>query len=148
LPDPDSSSGATNKPVKVYIMSGQSNMVGFGKISGTGDDTLETMIKRQNKFPNLVNELGEWTTRQDVRYRGVISDFADAQLSPGTLGSEIGPELGFGYILGWYHDEPVLLLKSCTGNRGLGWDILPPGSPSYQYDGYQYAGYGDSPENG
>jgi hypothetical protein len=145
LPDPDSSIGATDKPVKVYIMSGQSNMVGFGTVNGTGDDTLETMIKRQNKFPNLVNDLGEWTTRQDVRYRGVISDFANALLSPGALDSTFGPELGFGYIMGWYHDEPVLLLKSCTGNRGLGWDILPPGSPSYEYNGLLYAGYGEGP---
>jgi|GEM_PF-703273 len=145
LPDPDSSPGATDKPVKVYIMSGQSNMVGFGTVNGTGDDTLETMIKGQNKFPNLVDGNGEWTTRQDVHFRAVISDFANAKLSPGAVGSMFGPELGFGYIMGWYHNEPVLLLKSCTGNRGLGWDILPPGSPSYEYNGVLYAGYGEGP---
>ena len=32
LPDPDVSTGATNKRVKVYIMSGQSNMVGEGTV--------------------------------------------------------------------------------------------------------------------
>ena len=34
LPDPDGKPPVTNKPVKVYIMSGQSNMVGIGQISG------------------------------------------------------------------------------------------------------------------
>ncbi|MHC4744154.1 MAG: hypothetical protein ACYS8Z_19730, partial [Planctomycetota bacterium] len=34
LPDPDRKSPAADKPVKVYILSGQSNMVGIGQISG------------------------------------------------------------------------------------------------------------------
>ena len=34
LPDPDpSDQGARNKPVKVYIQSGQSNSLGFGRLS-------------------------------------------------------------------------------------------------------------------
>jgi len=46
----------------------------------------------------------------------------------------------------------VLILKSSIGNRSLGWDILPPGSESYEFedpkDGktYVYAGYGQSPD--
>ena len=66
LPDPDTSTGATDKPVKVYIMSGQSNMVGFGQISGTGPGTLQRMTSVENKFPNLVGPTGAWTTRNDV----------------------------------------------------------------------------------
>ena len=34
LPDPDNKPPATNKPVKVYILSGQSNMVGMGDLRG------------------------------------------------------------------------------------------------------------------
>ena len=34
LPDPDGKAPDTSKPVKVYILSGQSNMVGMGDISG------------------------------------------------------------------------------------------------------------------
>ena len=43
-------------------------------------------------------------------------------------------------------------LKSAIGNRSLGWDLLPPGSPAYEYkdpkDGktYVYAGYDESPD--
>jgi alpha-galactosidase len=41
----------------------------------------------------------------------------------------------------------VLVLKSCTGNRSLGWDLLPPGSERYEADGKVYAGYKDSPDS-
>ena len=34
LPRPDKTPPATDKPVQVYILSGQSNMVGFGRVKG------------------------------------------------------------------------------------------------------------------
>jgi alpha-galactosidase len=150
LPNPDGSTGATDKPVKVYILSGQSNMVGMGNISGTQPGTLETIAKRENKFPNLVDDAGEWTVRNDVVYRGVITAIGQGPLTPGVQGGTIGPEMGFGHVMGYYHDEPVLIIKSSQGNRSIGWDFLPPGSERFTWtDGggtnWMYAGYGDSP---
>lgn len=144
LPDPDSSTGNPTKKVKVYIMSGQSNMLGFGTVSGAGTETLETMTRRENKFPNLVDSAGNFISRQDVQYRGLISGISAGPLAPGfgTNSGRIGPELGFGQVMGWYHDESVLLIKSSIGNRGLSWDILPPGTPSWVYGTTNYAGYG------
>ena len=60
-------------------------------------------------------------------------------------GRHIGPELQFGHIMGYIHDEPVLILKACIGNRSLGWDLLPPGSEQFEFEGKIYAGYKDSP---
>jgi len=147
LPDPDGSTGTTDKPVKVYILSGQSNMVGMGNVSGTAPGTLETITKRENKFPNLVDDAGQWTVRNDVWYRGVVTATANKWLTVGcgSGGSTIGPELGFGHVMGYYHDEPVLVIKASQGNRSLGWDCLPPGSQRYTVGGYTYAGYGDAP---
>ena len=150
LPDPDGSPGAANKPVKVYIMGGQSNMVGIGYVNG-GPGSLTTIAKSEGKFPNLVDGSNNWTTRNDVRYRGVVTAIGNAPLTAGQGSSSttLGPELGFGQVMGWFHDEPVLLLKSSQGNRGLGWDFLPPGSPQFladPNDGYTYAGYGGSPD--
>ncbi|MCG8587176.1 MAG: sialate O-acetylesterase, partial [Pirellulales bacterium] len=68
-----------------------------------------------------------------------------------VAGGKIGVETAIGHYMGEHHDEPVLILKSAIGNRSLGWDLLPPGSPSYEFtdpkDGktYVYAGYGQSP---
>jgi hypothetical protein len=46
--------------------------------------------------------------------------------------------------MGWYFDEPVLLIKSSIGNRSLSWDCLPPGSLRWTNGATVYAGYGDS----
>jgi hypothetical protein len=59
-------------------------------------------------------------------------------------GKSFGPEIGIGHQLGQAIDEPVMILKSCIGNRSLGWDLLPPGSERYEKDGKTYAGYKDS----
>ncbi len=122
-------------------------MVGFGRVSGSGLGTLNTITNVENKFPNLVDEVGAWTVRYDVMYRGVISAIGDGPLTPGfgANSSSFGPELGFGHVMGYYHDEPVLLIKTSIGNRSLGWDCLPPGSEQFIYGDYTYAGYGDSP---
>jgi hypothetical protein len=39
-----------------------------------------------------------------------------------------------------------MILKSCIGNRSLGWDLLPPGIQAYEHDGKLNAGYGETPE--
>ena len=62
-----------------------------------------------------------------------------------TVGEKfVGPELQIGHILGDFHDEPVLILKACIGNRSLGWDYLPPGSERFEYRGKIYPGYRDT----
>ena len=38
----------------------------------------------------------------------------------------------------------MLVLKACIGNRALGWDLLPPGSERYEFEGKVYAGYKDA----
>jgi alpha-galactosidase len=147
LPKPDNSTGATNQPVKVFILSGQSNMVGMGDMNPLGTKgTLSTIVKQQGKFPNLVDISGNWSVRRDVKYRGVISAIADANLTvgQGESSASIGPELGFGHVMGYHLNEPVLIIKASQGNRSLGWDYLPPGSQRYTVGTTTYAGYGDS----
>jgi len=147
LPDPDESTGTTHKPVKVYILSGQSNMVGFGRIAGAGPGTLETLAKREHKFPNMVDDSGAWTVRRDVIYRGVVTALGNGPLAPGFGANKgaFGPELGFGAVMGHYHDEPVLVIKTSQGNRSIGYDVLPPGSKRYTHGDYTHAGYRDGP---
>jgi alpha-galactosidase len=145
LPDPDASTGSTNKRVKVFLLSGQSNMVGFGRVDGSEDGTLETLVVDEHKFPNLITVANAWTIRNDVRYRGITSAIGNAPLAPGFGANtdSFGPELGFGHVVGSQHEEPVLIIKTSIGNRALGWDFLPPGSVRYTNSGTVYAGYGD-----
>ena len=108
--------------------------------------TLTTLVKTNGKFPHLVDENGNWIERNDVWYKGLVTATANQWLSIGcgATSNQIGPELQFGHIIGHYHDEPVIVLKTSQGNRSLGWDFLPPGSQSFTYEGRTYAGYGDS----
>ncbi len=107
--------------------------------------TLSTVVRREGRHPHLLAEDGSWAERDDVWYKGVVTATADKPLSVGCgAGADsIGPELGFGHVVGDHHDAPVLLLKTSQGNRSLGWDFLPPGSERFEYDGRTYAGYGD-----
>ena len=148
LPDPDTTPPDITKPVKVYILSGQSNMVGIGYVNDPDPGSLST-VTTEGMFPHLVDAAGAWTVRNDVWYEGVITATAKKWLTIGCGNGSgtIGPELQFGHIMGYYHDEPVIVLKTSQGNRSLSWDCLPPGSPRFDYNGNTYAGYGDSPNS-
>lgn len=139
------------KPVQVFILLGQSNMVGLGKVTGP-DGSLEYAVKAKKKYPYLVDAAGAWTARDDVRYvrvmvgrAGGMQVFNDEWLKAG--GRNLGPELGIGHPLGDAISAPVMLLKSCIGNRSLGWDLLPPGSPRTLHDGKVYPAYKERPDS-
>jgi len=161
LPDPDGKPADMSKPVQVFILLGQSNMLGAGRVAGDREGTLEHAVKAKKKYPYLVDDAGEWTVRKDVRYVRVMGSgtgpmrvYYNDWLSVKGL-RRIGPELGIGHYLGYAIEAPVLVLKSCIGNRSLGWDLLPPGSKRYEVEEkdrktgevktYVYAGYKDSP---
>jgi len=111
--------------------------------------TLDTVVKTDKKFPHIVDEKGNWTVRNDVWYKGVVTATANKWLTVGcgAGAGSIGPELQFGHIMGYYHDEPVIIIKASQGNRSLGWDYLTPGSERFTFDGRTYAGYKDTPSS-
>ncbi len=144
LPDPDGKEADMRKPVQVYILMGQSNMLGFGN-----QDVLKGIAAE--KYPYLVDDAGAWTVRKDVRNVFVMcsgnSPAKDQQNNWMTIERNIGPEIGIGHHLGEVTDAPVLILKSCIGNRSLGWDLLPPGSEAYEYNGKLEPGYRGTPDD-
>ncbi len=144
LPDPDGSPVDQTKPVKVFILMGQSNMLGFGRVEPVDKPgTLTHLTKQEGKYPHLVDEDGNWTVRNDVQY--VQTTVGNRQHPLTVKGPHIGVEQQFGHIMGHIHQEPVVVLKACIGNRSLGWDLLPPGSEQFEFDGKIYAGYKESP---
>ncbi len=149
MPEPDATPVVTNRPVKVYILSGQSNMQGFGEVFGSTSGTLTTITRTEGKFPQLLDG-PDFRIRDDVKVRGVIGVGGNGPLGPTGFGSStnrFGPEFGFGYVMGDYHDEPVLIIKSPKGGKDLGYQFLPPGSPQYVDGSLTFAGYGDSPRS-
>ena len=68
LPDPSGRPADPSEPVKVFILLGQSNMLGFGRIDPeTQVGTLSNLVKKEGKYPHLVDDAGNWTERKDVR---------------------------------------------------------------------------------
>ncbi len=136
---------------------GQSNMVGMGDIMPEDTPgTLTTLTKKEKKYPFLVDAGGLWAARSDVYYYDARVKKGSQLSALSNNGKSIGPELGFGKIMGDALDAPVLILKSCIGNRSLGWDLLPPGSERYtaevtERNGQKviksFAGYKDTPDS-
>lgn len=133
-----SATSAQEKKVKVFVMMGQSNMVGMGKVTGDKGESLEKAVKTEKLYPYLLDGSGGWSERTDVRYvqvmvgrGGGMNVLHNEWLKVGK--GNIGVEFGFGHQIGEFMDEPVMLLKSCIGNRALGWDLLPPGSKGFEF---------------
>ena len=150
LPDPDGKPADMSKPVKVFLIMGQSNTLEMGKVTPNIGEL----------YPFLVDDAGKPTVRMDVRNVSVMQKRDNMNVYRNEWltiekKNKIGIEVGIGHQLGNAIDEPVMVLKSSIGNRGLGWDLLPPGSESYEYTGIDnktkkettwiYAGYKQSP---
>ncbi len=148
---------ADPKPVRVYILAGQSNMEGQGFIAAEakrneGKGSLEYLVKQPAtaaKFKPLVDDAGKWRTRDDV-----FITYLDRS-GPLTVGygagsnkEKIGPELGFGWVVGNAADEPVLLIKCAWGGKSLGVDFRPPssGQPPYSLGEKQDAAIKEDPK--
>ncbi len=156
LPDPDGKPADMSKPVQVYILLGQSNMLGFGTVKGDKEGTLEHAVKSKKMYPYLADDAGNWTVRKDVRNVRVMGSglggsrqFNNEWMT--IKGGRIGPEIGIGHHVGEATDAPVLILKSCIGNRALGWDLLPPGGDGFEFTDskgvtWVHPGYKGSPE--
>ena len=133
LPRPDGKGADMSKPVQVYILMGQSNMLGFGKPAGLAD-----ACKNKGLYPYLIDDAGNWTERKDVRFVRVMCSGSGPSKTHNnewmTIKGNIGPEMGIGHYVGHVTKAPVLILKSCIGNRSLGYDLLPPSAEGYAGD--------------
>jgi hypothetical protein len=131
------------KPIKIFILAGQSNMEGQavvdleGKDYNDGKGTLAHLLRdpeRAPRFKHLKDDAGGWTVRDDVwcRYQ---REKAPLLAGPLTMGFTVygdkhhfGPELQFGHLLGDHLDNQVLLIKTAWGGKSLYRDFRPPSS--------------------
>ena len=132
------------KPLKVYILVGQSNMQG---------QALDTTIPAMAWDPvskalhdKFVDESGKARVYEDVQIAAVSQQGAwgapvvdKEKAGPLTIGfgssltseDRFGPELGFGITIFEHLNEPVLLIKASWGGKSLHTDFRPPGGGPY-----------------
>ena len=123
------------KPVKVFILAGQSNMEGAGAVKADpkkneGKGSLEYLVKdaaTAEKFKHLTDKTGAWVVRDDV-WIHYLDRKGKLTVGFGSNAERIGPELGFGHVIGDAFDEPVLLIKLAWGGKSLAKDFRPPSS--------------------
>ena len=137
-------------PIRITYLKGGAPALWLQMTNLKGMGDLRFVVNELGRFPHLIDKDGTWTVRHDVILNNAYTGKGSTKpLSPGTIGKTFGPELGFGYVMGAFHDEPVIVMKADIGNRSLGWDILPPGSERYTFEGKEYPGYGERvDENG
>ncbi|MBY0522534.1 MAG: sialate O-acetylesterase [Gemmataceae bacterium] len=126
---------AADKPVKVFILAGQSNMQGHGFVKADpkrngGKGSLEYVAKQPdagNMFKQLLGKDGKWAVRDDV-WIHYLDRKGKLTAGFGVSPECIGPELGFGFVVGDAYEEPVLLIKLAWGGKSLAKDFRPPGA--------------------
>ena len=132
---PDEKPGAANKPIRVFILAGQSNMQGQGFIKADprrngGKGSLESLTRdpaTADKFKHLLGKDGQWAVRDDV-WIHYLDRKGRLTVGYGATEDRIGPELGFGNVIGEASEEPVLLIKLAWGGKSLAKDFRPPSS--------------------
>jgi hypothetical protein len=125
----------SDKPVKVFVLAGQSNMEGQGFIQADpkrneGKGSLEFLVKdpaTADTFKQLLGEDGKWAVRDDV-WIYYLDRKGKLTVGYGAKNDRIGPELGFGAVIGDAFAEPVLLIKLAWGGKSLANDFRPPSS--------------------
>lgn len=112
---------AAEKPVKVFLLAGQSNME--GKAPNALLDRQAADPKTADLFAHLRRD-GKWIVRDDVFIK-----FLDRK-GPLTVGygspGRTGAELEFGFAMGNHFDEPVILVKAAWGGHALYKQFRPP----------------------
>ena len=105
---------AADKPVKVFILAGQSNME--GKAPNALLEHQASDPKTRDQFTHLRKD-DKWIMRDDVFIK-----FLDRH-GPLTIGfgsrDRTGAELEFGHAMGNHFEEPVILIKAAWGGHSL-----------------------------
>ena len=145
---------AQSKPLRVFILAGQSNMEGHAKIDTfdyLGDDPataplLEKMRGADGKPVVCENAWISYLTggeEENVTLSGKLTAGYGSVWGqpPGMLGDKIGPEFTFGLMMDAALDEPVLIIKTAWGGKSLHTDFRSPSAGPYQLSKFQVENY-------
>jgi alpha-galactosidase len=128
------STASAQKPLKVFILAGQSNMQGHAHLR-----TLDHLNMDENSaelLAEIQDSNGDAIVHSDVW----ISYLSSAGVKSGQLTTgfgadqeKIGPELTLGIRLQKELGEPILIIKTAWGGKSLHTDFRPPSAGPYEF---------------
>ena len=138
---------AKAKPLKVFILAGQSNMEGHARVETfdyIGDDPATAPLLKMMRGADGKPAVAEnaWISYLTGHYEGNANGVGTGKLTAGfgargdqptKDGGKIGPEFTFGLTMDAAFDEPVLLIKTAWGGRSLNTEFRPPSSGPYEF---------------
>ena len=145
---PEFKESTSTKPVKVFILAGQSNMQGKGfpepmvwqlsqenyrdrytHLIRNGD--YDSFLKKAEKTSDTDNPRKDpeyqWSVRNDV-WINYLDRRGGLAVGYGNPNKCFGPELNFGHVVGDHFDDQVLIIKASWGGRALAKGFLSPSS--------------------
>ncbi len=138
---------AGKKPLKVYILAGQSNMEGQAKIETfdyIGDDPKTAPLLKEMRGPDGKPRVCgrawiSYLTGSPVRGTlgegfGKLTAGYGSRRNPKEDGGKIGPEFTFGLTMQKAYDGPILIIKTAWGGKSLHTDFRPPSAGPYEFN--------------
>jgi len=140
---PGIASQAAAKPLKVFILAGQSNMQGHVNVS-----TFDSMADDPKTAP-ILKEMRDVDGKPHVCRNiwissiGCAGDDMTEQKGKVTVGfgasiEEIGPEFTFGIYLEKQLKEPILIIKTSWGGKDLHTDFRPPSAGPFVWSDFEF----------
>lgn len=134
----------TKKPLKVFILAGQSNMLGHVLVRTFEGVAMDPKTKpmydemcdadgkprvSKDVYISHLSEIGKWGQADRAEVSGPLT------AGFGALGGEtkIGPEFTFGLYMHKLLNEPILIIKTAWGGRSLHSDFRPPSAGPYDW---------------
>jgi len=134
------------KPLKVFILAGQSNMEGHAEVRTfdyIGKDPLTAPILKEMRNPDGTPRVCDkvWMSYLTGPYDGsangeglgkLTAGFGARGDQPTKDGGKIGPEFTFGIYMEKQLNEPILIIKTAWGGRSLNTEFRPPSAGQYK----------------
>lgn len=147
------------KPLKVFILAGQSNMEGHASIATfdyIGDDPATAPLLERMRGPDGQPRVCDnvWISyftgsgANNGEGFGKLTAGYGSRSDPAQDGGKIGPEFTFGLTMETALDGPVLIIKTAWGGKSLHTDFRPPGAGPYHLNDYQKQLYYGPPGHG
>lgn len=128
---------AANKPLKVYILSGQSNMQGHAQLRTF--DVIGLDPKTAPMLKDMRNADGSPLVCDQVWISSIGSSEEEktgkltANFGAEKRGPKIGPEFTFGIYMQKLVDEPILIIKTAWGGKSINTDFRPPSAGPFKF---------------